>query len=151
MSSRCPPIGPFALTVGLLLTACSTPVVLRQHADVQTRMRTIAARFLNDQQQGGMAGVIADIEACYAGATHPVIDVYTLRDCLILDYVAYHNDHTVGLAFGAGPLPYFTDATAIQRWKNYGLVADYRTPTELAGYLRDASQLVQIDIAQIKG
>jgi hypothetical protein len=114
-------------------------------------MRAIAHRFLNDQQQGGVAGVIADIDSCYAGATHPVIDVYTLRDCLILDYVAYHNDHTVGQAFGMAPLPYFTDATAIQRWKNYGLVADYRTPTELAGYLRDAGQLVQIDIAQIKG
>jgi hypothetical protein len=137
--------------MGLLLTACSTPVVLRQHADARTRMRAIAVRFLNDQQQGGMAGVIADIEACYAGVTHPVIDVYALRDCLILDYVAYHNDHTVGQAFGAGPLPYFTDATAIQRWKNYGLVADYRTPAELAGYLRDASQLVQIDIDQIRG
>jgi hypothetical protein len=98
-----------------------------------------------------MAGAIADIEACYAGAAHRAIDVYTLRDCLILDYVAYHYDHSVGRAFGAGPLPYFTDATAIQRWKYYGLVADYRTPAELAGYLRDASQLVQIDVAQIKG
>jgi hypothetical protein len=42
----------------------------------------------------------------------------------------------------AGPLPYVTNAIAIQRWKNCGLVADYRTPTELAGYLRDTSQLV---------
>jgi hypothetical protein len=38
-------------------------------------MRVIAVCFLNEQQQGGMAGVIADIEARYAGATYPVIDV----------------------------------------------------------------------------
>jgi hypothetical protein len=50
MSPRRSPIGPLALTMGLLLTACSTPIVLRQHADVQTRMRAIAVRFLNDQQ-----------------------------------------------------------------------------------------------------
>jgi hypothetical protein len=143
-------IVPPAVATALALAACSTPVVVQQHADVNTRMRAIATRFVHDQQQGGMAGVIADIDACYASATHPFADVLNLRDCLVLDYVGYHEDQTVGRSFGMGPLPYFADPTSVQRWKNYGLLADYRTPAELPGYMRDSNQFVQIDVAQIK-
>ncbi len=144
-------LSPIALTAALCgLASCAPPVVLQQHADVSTRMHLVAQRFVADQQRGGMAGVTEDIEACYARATSPAVDVYTLRDCIVLDDVAYRHDMTVGRSFGMGSLPYFAPTVITQRWEKYGPMAQYQSLQEIAGYTRDANDLVQIDLAQMR-
>lgn len=133
----------------LALSGCTAPVVVEPHADVPTGMWNIASRFEQDRRQGGMAGVIADIEQCYASATGPVVKVYTLRDCLVLDYVGYRTDVTIGRRLWHQALPYFEDKAATARWTWYGMLAQFDTPTRLVEYLRNAEASVQLDLAQI--
>ena len=51
-----------------------------------------------------MTGVVTDIEPCYASATTLVVKVFELRDCLVLDSVAYRS-------FGMDASPYFEPKT----------------------------------------
>lgn len=142
------PRHPLVALLVLCAAGCSRtgagPAVLDPRADADTRMTAIAARFEADRNRGGMSGVIADIEGCYASAVRPVTRVYALRDCLVLDYVAYKTDVAVGRgAYGQG-LPYFSDQTATQRWGRYGPLAQFDSPQRLLRYLDDANGLVQL-------
>ena len=96
-----------------------------------------------------MAGAVADIEKCYATATLLVAKVFELRDCLVLDYVAYRTDFTIGRRLFGGPLPYFEDRVAAMRWVKYGKLAQFDSPGRLAEYLRNTNALVQADLAQM--
>ena len=139
-----------ALAGALMLAGCAAePVVIDSHTDVTTRMAAIASRFEQARHEGGMAGAVADIEKCYATATLLVAKVFELRDCLVLDYVAYRTDFTIGRRLFGGPLPYFEDQVAAMRWVKYGKLAQFDSPGRLAEYLRNTNALVQADLAQM--
>ena len=84
---------PAALLAALSLNGCAAPgggpAIIDDHADVTTRMPTIASRFDQDRRRGGMSEVMADSDRCYASATRFVVQTFALRDCLVLDYVGY--------------------------------------------------------------
>ena len=95
-----------AAVAALGLSGCATPAVEDPHADVGTRMYAIAARFEQARREGGMGGVIVEIDCCYASTTKPVIELYALRDCITLDYVGYRMDVDVGRRVFHQTLPY---------------------------------------------
>ena len=140
----------FAFAIALMLSGCATQpvvmdshaVVMDSHADVTTRMFNIASRFEQARHQGGMTGVTADIEKCYATAAFLVAKIFELRDCLVLDYVAYRS-------FGVAASPYFEPKTITARWTRYGAPAQFDTQNRLARYVQNAYSLVQADLAQM--
>jgi hypothetical protein len=83
-----------------------------------------------------MTGVTADIEKCYATAAFLVAKIFELRDCLVLDYVAYRS-------FGVAASPYFEPKTITARWTRYGAPAQFDSQNRLARYVQNAYSLVQ--------
>lgn len=144
---------PAALLTALTLAGCAAPsggpAIIDDHADVTTRMLTIASRFEQDRRRGGMLEVTADIDRCYASATRFVVQIYALRDCLVLDYVGYWTDVNVGRRALKMSLPFFEDQVASQRWGHYGPLAQFDRPQRLLAYLANSNGLVQIDLAQM--
>ncbi len=96
-----------------------------------------------------MSSVIADIEQCYVSASKPAVKVYALRDCLVLDYTGYHTDATIGRRRYHQSLPFFENQVFITRVETYALLDGFATPTQLAKYLKDTSDLVQFDLTQL--
>jgi hypothetical protein len=148
-----PRLVPAALLTALSLNGCAAPgggsAIIDDHADVTTRMLTIANRFEQDRRRGGISEVVADIDQCYASATRFVVQTFALRDCLVLDYVGYWTDVNVGRRAFKTALPFFEDQVASQRWGHYGPLAQFDTPQRLLAYLANSNGLVQIDLAQI--
>jgi len=140
----------YAIAGALALAGCATPTVVDSHATVPVRMFNIAGRFEQDRRQGGMTGVTADIERCYASATVPVVKIYELRDCLVLDYVGYQTDVTIGRRQFRVAMPYFEDQAAFARWTRYGPPAQFDNPNRLVAYLSNGNGLVQLDLARIE-
>lgn len=148
-------LGFLVVAAGLIagLSGCGpnglTPTVLGTRTDVPSRMMAIAMVFERDRRQGGMAGVIAGVDKCYAAATFPVVNIMGVRDCMILDYVGYRTDVTVGRkAFGLA-LPFYEDRAAMTRLQRYAPMAQLEPQTRMLRYLTDSSFLVQQDLAQI--
>jgi len=133
----------------LVLSACATPAIEEPHEDAGTRMQNVAARFEQARRRGGMAGVIADIDDCYKSATAPIIKVYSLRDCLVLDYVAFRTDVAIGRRLFHQALPFFEDQVFVRRTSHYAQIDGFTSPAQLANYFNDAGTLVQYDIGQI--
>lgn len=126
-----------------------TPTITGSNAGVTARMMAIAATFERDRRQGGMAGVTEGIDKCYSAATFPVVNIMGVRDCMVLDYVGYRTDVTIGrTAFGMA-LPFFEDRVAMTRLQRYAPLARLEPTSRMLGYLTDASGLVQQDLAQI--
>jgi hypothetical protein len=130
----------------LALSGCATPAVTEAHADPATRMLAVAQRFDQDRRTAGMAGVIDDIGKCYARASSLVIEIYALRDCLVLDYVAYRTDVTIGRRIDGAPLPFFTDQAFAARAGRYAQLDGFTTTQQLMKYLTDTNELVQLDL-----
>ena len=138
------------LAVGGCAQIGGAPIIVGSHASVPERMMAIASRFEQDRRQGGMSGVIGGIGQCYASAANLVIEIYAVRDCLVLDYAAYWTDMKVGRRLNGGrPLPFFEDRTATERWARYAPLAQFDTPQRMLNYLKDSNTLVQMDLAQI--
>jgi hypothetical protein len=110
------PAAQLGAILALALSGCATPAVTESHADPATRMLAVAQRFDQDRRTAGM---IDDIGKCYARASALVIEIYALRDCLVLDYVAYRTDVTIGRRIDGGPLPFFTDQAFAARAGRY--------------------------------
>ena len=143
----------FGIGIVLGLNACGpnglTPTVMGSNPGVAARMMVIAATFERDRRQGGMAGVTAGIDKCYAAATFPVVNIMGVRDCMVLDYVAYRTDVTIGrTAFGMA-LPFFDDRVAMARLQRYAPFAQLEPQSRMLRYLNDSNGLVQQDLAQI--
>lgn len=145
------PPGPFAGTAWLIgaavaLSACqAAPAVPGAHgprADTMGRMQDLADRYAADKRNG-MAGVIADVEGCYAAASRYPTDPYALRDCLILDAVAAREDDRNGGAFGWGNLPYFDTRVRADRWGRYGRLARFTDSGRQLRYMADGAGLVE--------
>jgi len=139
----------YAIAGALALAGCATPAVIDSHATVPVRIFNIASRFEQDRRQGGMTAVTTDIEQCYAAATLPVVKIFELRDCLVLDYVGYQTDVTIGRRHFGVAMPYFEDRTAFARWAKYGPPAQFDNPNRLIAYLSNGNGLVQLDLARI--
>jgi len=142
-------LGASLATVG----GCAAPAVMPPDEHVATRMHAIAIRYLTDQQQGmqqGMKGFIPDISRCYAAAIRPVVLVYDLRDCLILDAVVYYQDRTAGGSFARGSLYFFEPQSMATRWGTFGPLAGFSSASQLIQYLRDSNNLVRCDVAEMK-
>lgn len=138
------------LPVGLmLLDLTGAPARGQENEAVAQRMFAIALRYDADRQRGGMAGLIQDIQNCYMSATTPVINVIGVRDCLVLDFTGDMTDEHVGRLINGGSLPYWVNVTAANRWRYYGHVAQFPTKYQLAQYLRDSYQLVNMNLARI--
>ncbi len=78
-----------AVLIGL--PACQTSASQVPRTNVKGRMHDLAARYVHDEETG-MTGVIADLQNCYASASRFRIKRSALRDCLILDTVAFYED-----------------------------------------------------------
>ena len=131
-----------AAVADLVLSGCATPAVEGPHADIATRMDAIAARFEQALRTGGMAGVIMEIDNCYASATKPVIRLYALRDCVTLDYIGYRMDVDVGRRLFHQSLPYFTDTAFSTRADHYAQLDGFTSPAQLAQYPGDTNEAV---------
>jgi hypothetical protein len=130
----------------LALSGCGA--VIDPHASAGNRMMGIAARFEEDQHRGGMSGVIDDIQNCYIAATLPVIKVYALRDCMVLDYVGYREDVRIGRRIFHQALPYFEDRAFLDRQIHYAPLDGFQG-SQIVTYMLDAYQAVQFDRRQI--
>jgi len=138
----------FAL-LALMLSACAVPAVEDEHANAGTRMQGVAARFEQARRRGGMAAVVSEIDDCYRSATFPLIKVYALRDCLVLDYVGYRTDVTIGRRLFHQALPFFEDKAFTGRASHYAQLDSFTSPAQLANYFKDAGTLTQYDIGQL--
>ncbi len=96
-----------------------------------------------------MAGVNADIQACYSSASQPVMKIYALYDCIVLDYGAYKTDVTIGRPINGWPLPFLVDHVFAARANQYAQVDGFTSTDQLAQYLRDSNAVIQTDIAQL--
>ena len=103
-----------------------------------------------------MGGIITDQRGSVLDADHPTqgvsfprcstVQVYELRDCLILDYTAYNTDQVEGRQVNGALSPFFNDEVAITRWTNYGVLAQFKDGASEIAYLKDAHQVVQRDL-----
>ena len=93
----------------------------------------------------GMSGVIAAIDQCYVTAISPLRTPQDVRDCLVLDMVAFRIDNA---ASGNGPpggpqqMPYFRKAAAARRWDRYAPLGNLARGEEAVGFMTNASELV---------
>ena len=133
----------------LSLAACGQLAVEDPHADAGTRMWNVASRLEHDRRTGGMAGAIDDIGHCYASASGPILKIWALRDCMVLDYAAYQVDVTIGRRIFRQSLPYFEDQAFASRVNRYAKLDGFTSAAQLANYLRDTYAVVRIDLAQL--
>ena len=104
---------------------------------------TLADRFEADRAQGGMVGVSADIERCYAGATRPHVDRLQLRQCMVFDTFTVRLNAEVARSMpGLGDLPWYQTHAAVLRANHYGPLAGFTDPEILTGYLKQGSDTV---------
>ncbi|MDU7519777.1 MAG: hypothetical protein E7K72_00040 [Roseomonas mucosa] len=93
----------------------------------------------------GMTGVIAAIDQCYVTAISPLRMPQDVRDCLVLDMMAFRIDHTVS---GSGPpggpqqMAYFQKAAAARRWDRYAPLGNLARGEEAASFMTNGSELV---------
>lgn len=141
------------MLAALLLTACQAPGTRPPpgagQAAGQNPTMTPAAwaeagylvdRFEAARQQGGMTGVSADIQQCYARATRPVVQRLPLRECMVLDTFASRLDaETAKIMPGVGGMPYYQAQTVAARYGRYGPMAGFADPQVLGGYLAQGS------------
>ena len=83
-------------------------------------VQRVAARFARDHREGGMAGLVSDIRACYAAAERGGPDRSALRDCIALDTAAKHQDMVNARRFPVPGMDYLTDNAALARLNQYG-------------------------------
>ena len=96
--------------------------------------------FASDRQ--GMAGVIAAIDECYLSAIAPGKRPQDVRNCLVLDMLAFRIDQQVS---GGPPgndrqLPFFQRARAAQRWERYAPLGNLRPGEDAASFMMNGSE-----------
>lgn len=130
------------------LSACQTFAVQAPRADVEGRMHDLAVRYVHDEETG-TTGVIADLQNCYASASRFRIKRSALRDCLVLDAVAFYEDSRFEQAFGAASLPWFELETKAARWGYYGSLASFGDVDRQVHYMAKRAGLVETEIQRI--
>ena len=91
-------------------------------ADVDSVLvRRVAMRFARDHRDRGMAGLVRDIDACYASAYGDGSpDKSALRDCIALDVAAKERDMANVRRFHVPGMDYLADAPSLARLNKYG-------------------------------
>lgn len=146
--------GMAAAALDLALAGCAGAApggsVVDGRADVDTRMRAVAGRFDGAFRDGGMTGVMLDVQACYAAATRPVARVFALRDCLVYDNAANDFEERVGVRVNGAKMPFWATEAATARWRRYGPQAGFDSAPRFVGYMRDSSELVRERLAAMR-
>ena len=84
-------------------------------------VQRVAARFAQDHRDGGMAGLVRDIQACYASAfSTGSPDTSALRDCVALDVAAKERDNANVRRFRLPGMDYLADGPSLARLNKYG-------------------------------
>lgn len=84
-------------------------------------VQRVAARFAQDHRDGGMAGLVHDIQACYASAfSTGSPDTSALRDCVALDVAAKERDNANVRRFHLPGMDYLADGPSLARLNKYG-------------------------------
>ena len=135
-----------AILIGL--SACQTSVSQVPRADVNRRMHALAVRYVHDEVSG-MTGVIADLQNCYVSASQFRAKANALRDCLILDAVAFYEANRFDQAFGATGLPYSNPETKTARWSYYEPLAGFNDVDRQLHYMTERAALVETAIQSI--
>ncbi len=130
------------------LSACQTTASQMPVDSIGQRMRDLATRYVHDKEDG-MAGVIEDIQNCYALASQPPIKRSSIRDCMVLDTVAFYDESVFDQAFGASGLPYFQPSTRAARWSYYGPLASFDDVGRQVHYMAERAALVQMNIQKL--
>lgn len=130
------------------LSACQPPASQMPENGIGRRMRDLATRYVHDKE-AGMAGIIEDIQNCYALASQPPIIRSNVRDCLVLDTVAFYDESVFDQTFGARGLPYFEPSARTARWSYYGPLANFDDVGQQVHYMAERAALVQMDIQKI--
>lgn len=102
--------------------------------------------FASDRQ--GMAGVIAAIDECYLSAIAPGKRPQDVRNCLVLDMLAFRIDQHVS---GGPPgndrqLPFFQRARAAQRWERYAPLGNLRPGEDAASFMMNGSDAAAFEL-----
>lgn len=144
---------PAALLGQLAMAGCAqigmAPTIAGDRLPIKDRMFTIASRYEQDRREGGMAGVAEGIAKCYNMATSPVVVIYGVRDCLILDYVASLTVMTGRRQDPGLKVPFLQFQTASARWDHYAPMAQFDSRQRMIRYLNDSNDIVQVDLGQI--
>jgi len=111
---------------------------------VERMVHGLALRFADARDRGGMFGVSADIQTCYAQAVRPA----QVRDCLVLDAVARRIDMTTAKALPGGSLPYWTETAVTHRWARYNRSANFPDIQTQLEYMAHGSEAVLLDLAK---
>lgn len=136
--------------IGLaLLSACA--VQPQSMANVEPNVPVPPAAWAHAEQQadrfdrafhtGGMSGVAADINECYATARHSGEPI-AVRDCLVYDGFADRFAAQVDRQFHLGIPPYFQPATAYPRLAHYSGPAGFNDAQIMAGYLNQGANTI---------
>lgn len=83
-------------------------------------VQRVAARYARDHRDGGMAGLVADVRACYAAAERAGPDRSALRDCIALDTAAKRRDMVNAQRFPVPGMDYLSDNASLARLNRYG-------------------------------
>lgn len=111
-------------------------------------VQRVAARYARDHRDGGMAGLVADIRACYAAAERGGPDRSALRDCIALDTAAKHRDMVNAQRFPVPGMDYLTDNASLARLNRYGPQVFVNQTDELA-FIKYTGNAVYVRGAQL--
>ena len=107
----------------------------------------VAARFAHDHREGGMAGLVADIQSCYSAAEHGP-DRSALRDCIALDTAAKRRDMVNAKHFPVPGMIYLTDNAALARLNHYGPEV-FANQTDELNFVKYTGNAVYVQAAQL--
>lgn len=131
------------LAVSLVtLSACAaaSQPVQQTAQEREVHYLKLAQRYDADRASG-MAGVISDVQQCYAQAGGVIVLEDELRDCLLLDGTGAREDRQAFRAFGVS-LPFYSRQAKAQRWGHYGQKAGFPTVQLLLAFITNGSQQV---------
>ena len=111
-------------------------------------VQRVALRFAHDHREGGMAGLVADIRACYTAAERGGPDRSALRDCIALDTAAKHRDMVNAQRFPVPGMDYLSDNASLARLNRYGPQVFANQTDELA-FIRYTGNAVYMRGAQL--
>ena len=145
------------LAIGALLAGCQAPgvgrglagappeaLLLRNTPAAWAQATFWADQFDADFNKGGMTGVGADIERCYAMATESAVAVLPLRQCMVFDtFVIRFNAEANRINPGIGDrLAYDRPHAYRLRMTHYAPLAGFTDSDVLAGYMAQGSSSI---------
>jgi hypothetical protein len=143
-----------ALPVLALLAACAIPS--QPTGSSQPLVAPTPAAWMHAEQQadrfdhafrtGGMSGVAADIDDCYAAAMRSRQQI-AVRDCLVYDDFADRFAAQMNRQAGLPVPPFFQPATVYPRLAHYSGPAGFNDAQIMSGYMSQGSNAIFAVIA----